>query len=195
MNGAGHVTGYTYNLYTCTEAASITNTISTATYYDYILDSGSYQTDNLNGTIYVRGRAVLYVTSTLNLSGLVIQSGQSLNLYSSAPSASLVGNNSDSTADSFSFWGLPTCTSISLDGYSNFTGTIYAPSADLTLIGPEHYSADFVGASITRAVTLNGHFHFHYDEALRKFGANRGYIVTAWNEMASSEVPHVSSAP
>jgi hypothetical protein len=30
---------------------------------------------------------------------------------------------------------------------------------------------------------MNGHFKFHYDEALASMGPGNGYIVTAWNEI------------
>ncbi len=41
---------------------------------------------------------------------------------------------------------------------------------------------DFVGASVSRTVRMNGHFKFHYDESL-KLLAGRGYIVTDWKEL------------
>jgi hypothetical protein len=41
---------------------------------------------------------------------------------------------------------------------------------------------DFVGATITGSVKMNGHFQFHYDEALKGFGPRRGYAVTSWEE-------------
>ena len=42
---------------------------------------------------------------------------------------------------------------------------------------------DFVGASVTRSVTLNGHYNFHYDEQLEKSGPMRVLVVTSWNEI------------
>ena len=194
-NAGAHVTGYTYNRYTCSSVTSTTNTTTTSTYYDYVLDSGNYQTSDLNGTVYVRGNATLYVTSTLNISALVIKSGASLKLYSAAPSVSLAGNNtanSDGTADSFAFWGMPTVTSISFSGNAGFTGTIYAPNASFTLNGGGNNTIDFIGASITKTTQLNGHFNFHYDEALRRIGPFRGYIVSGWNEMTPNEVPRMT---
>jgi hypothetical protein len=193
-NGGGKVTGYTYISYTCSGVVSSTNTTYTATYYDYVLDNGNYELANLSGTVYVKGAATLYVTDTLNISALVIKqgSGNTLQLYCAAQSASLAGNNtanSDGAAGSFGFWGLPTCTSISFSGNAGFTGTIYAPDADFKLNGGGNNNIDFIGASITKTVTMNGHFNFHYDEALRRIGAFRGYIVSAWNEMGANEVP------
>ena len=193
-NSGDHVAGYTYNRYSCSSITSSTNTTYTATYYDYILDTGNYQVANLSGSIYVRGTATLYVTDTLNMSALAIKPGpgNSLQLYCGAASAALAGNNSansDSTADSFGFWGLPSCTSLSFSGNASFTGTIYAPNADFRLNGGGNNNVDFIGASITKTATMNGHFNFHYDEALRRIGPFRGYIVNAWNEMSPNDVP------
>ena len=199
-DGGGQVTGYTYPGYTCHVVTSTTNTTSIATYYDYILDDGNYQLTDLNGTVYVRGQATLYVTDSLNVTALVINPERSLRLYCAAASASLSGNNtadSDGTADSFSFWGLSSCRDVQLAGNASFTGTIYAPSAGLKLAGGNTnnaISSEFIGASITKTATLDGHLNFHYDEALRKIGPFRGYIVSSWNEMSPAEVPILSVA-
>ncbi len=41
---------------------------------------------------------------------------------------------------------------------------------------------DFVGASVSRTVKMNGHFNFHFDENLARIGPGRGYIPVSWNE-------------
>ena len=161
-------------------------------WYDYILDDGNYQVGNLSGSVYVRGKAQLYVSSSLNMSALVIDPNKKLDLYSAAASPAIAGNtawNSDRTADSFAFWGLPTCTSLSFSGNAGFTGTIYAPKAAFTLNGGGNNTTDFIGASITKNVTLNGHFNFHYDEALAKYGPPRAWLVNSWNESGPQDIP------
>ena len=67
-------------------------------------------------------------------------------------------------------------------GNTAFTGTIYAPTADFQLGGGGNSTYDFVGASITKSVKMNGHFNFHYDENLRRNGMGKGYIPTNWKE-------------
>jgi hypothetical protein len=96
--------------------------------------------------------------------------------------------NGNSTASSFGYWGLPSNTSISMSGNAAFTGTIYAPQALLTLGGGGSTIYDFVGAVITGSVRLNGHYHFHYDEALKEFGPKGGYTVVSWEEASWEEV-------
>ena len=69
-----------------------------------------------------------------------------------------------------------------------FTGALYTPSADFTLGGGGSTTTDFIGAAIVKTVGMNGHYNFHYDEALSKYGPNKGYVVTSWNEMSPGEV-------
>jgi len=52
---------------------------------------------------------------------------------------------------------------------------------------------DFIGASITKTARMNGHFNFHYDEALRVIGPFRGFIVSSWLEVPPTSIPAYSS--
>ena len=93
-------------------------------------------------------------------------------------------NVNPGSALNFEYFGLPTNTSIALSGNAAFTGSIYAPSAALTLGGGGSTTYDFVGSTITATVTMNGHFKFHYDESLARLGPSRGYVVSSWNEIS-----------
>ena len=42
---------------------------------------------------------------------------------------------------------------------------------------------DFIGASVSSTVKMNGHFHFHYDESLGRSGWAQGYVVNSRNEI------------
>ncbi len=180
-------TTYTYPTFAVNYSSYTTNSTTTVTHYDFILDSGNYQIDSLSGSVYVRGEAILYVTSSANLSGIVIKPGKSLKLYSSAPSVTL-GGNDNGLASAFSYLGLPGNTSLDIGGNGEFTGTVYAPNAALTMHGGGNNTVDFTGASITKSVTMNGHFNFHYDEALGRVATGGHYIVTSWNEMSPQDV-------
>jgi len=70
-----------------------------------------------------------------------------------------------------------------------FTGVIYAPSAALSLKGGGNSDQDFSGASVTKTVTMNGHFKFHYDESLGRLNSGGIHRVISWNE-----VPNPASA-
>ena len=182
------ITGYTYAQVTNYSYCTVTNLTSTAvvTSYMNILNDGAYKISNLSGSTYVRGDAKLWVTTGLNVSGIVIAPGASLKLYSGAASVTLSGNgvvNQGGNATNFFFYGLPTCTSISLSGNAGFTGCIYAPNADFTLNGGGNDDKDFIGAGVFKTVKMNGHFCFHYDEQLRKFGPRTGYVINSWLEV------------
>jgi len=185
----GTTTTYSYPTFSATYAAYTTNAAGTATYYDIILGDGNYQLGTLSGSVLVTGSATLLVTDSINISGqggIYINSGASLSLYVSAPTASIGGNgvvNANSSATSFYYFGMPTNTKISLGGNSQFTGGIYAPNADLTMGGGGNDVSDFVGSIVTRSMTLNGHYNIHYDESLEQAGPVRIYVVTSWNEL------------
>jgi hypothetical protein len=190
----GIIKSYTYPVFTYVDNTVATNETVTMTYYDVLItDPGNYELANLNGSIYVSANATLYVTTTLSISTLVIAPPNGkLTLYSKAPSVTLAGNNTANSAGNayaFSFWGLPECTSLTFSGNAGFTGTIYAPNADFTLNAGGNNVIDFIGASITKTARMNGHFNFHYDEALRIIGPFRGFIVSSWLEMLPSSVP------
>jgi hypothetical protein len=112
--------------------------------------------------------------------------GGSLSLYVGAPSVNLSGQgiiNDSGVAKSFSYYGLPTNTKFTLGANASFTGTIYAPQCDFTLGGGGRNTYDYSGACVVKSVTMNGHFQFHYDEALEEVPAVSGYVAIAWDEL------------
>jgi len=54
--------------------------------------------------------------------------------------------------------------------------------ADLTLNGGGNNNG-LIGSSITKTITMNGHYDFHFDQSLLTAGPNRGFITTSWQEM------------
>lgn len=184
------IIGYTFNLitdYSLIGSAATTNMVIKT--YDYVFDTGDYEVDSLTGDVLVRGNARVHVTQTLSFSGtdqLEINMGASLKLYVSAEKASMMGNgvmNYTGRAENMYYYGLPSNTELKMNGNGGFTGVIYAPQAAFTLGGGGSNKMDFVGASVTKTVDMNGHFHFHYDESLEGSGPARGYLITTWNEI------------
>jgi hypothetical protein len=169
-------------------------TIAT-TNYNYVLGPGVQWwlpslSMNGNQTMFIGGGVVtLYVKGDVSISGnayIYIAPGATLKLYVAGPSADVGGSgviNTSGNAINFQYYGLDSNTSLSFQGNSAYTGTIYAPNADFTLGGGGNETYDFVGASVTKTVSMNGHYNFHYDEALARNGPLRDYIVTAWNEL------------
>lgn len=192
------ISSYTYNLITGWTWAKIVSytyytyvqstTAPTATYYDYAMtNSGAYEVGSLTGNVIITApNVVLYVTDSIDTDSITIAPGASVKLYTSAPTVKISGNgvwNEGGYATNFMYYGLPGNTSLTLNGNASFTGTVYAPEADLTLNGSGNNDVDFIGAAVTKTSTLNGHFHFHYDEALRKMGPVSSYAIQTWNEI------------
>jgi hypothetical protein len=157
--------------------------------YTHVLESGNYQLQHFGGNVLIKGHAVLHVTDTLSFSGydsLTIAPGGSLKVYVSAKTASFAGNatwNENGSALNLQYYGLPSNTSVSISGNGSFTGTIYAPEAQLTLNGGGKDTYDFVGASVSKTVRMNGKVQFHYDELLATKGPSQGYIPISWDEI------------
>jgi hypothetical protein len=161
--------------------------------YAYVLNNGNYVMTDLtlqnSDVLFVNGTANLYVTGSINLTGnaqIEIGAKGSLVLYMGGDTATFGGNeivNGAGNALNFVYLGLPTNTTLRFVGNADFTGSIYAPSADFQLGGGGSSPYDFVGASVSNTVQMNGHFNFHYDENLGKSQWGRGYVITSWDEL------------
>ncbi len=171
--------------------------------YNFVLGSGSYEvigSKGLTGNVLVQGDVVLYVPqgSLLNFSGeqkIVIERGASLKLYVGCATATWSGNagiDNRNVSDPvthdigclhFQYFGLPTNKTVSMTGNAEFAGVVYAPDANLTLGGSGAREFDLIGATVTQTVTMNGHMNFHYDEALREWGPDLGYVAISWDEI------------
>ena len=119
-----------------------------------------------------------------------------MSLYSGGTSAKIAGNaivNKSGSADKFIMYCTPTVTSIDFNGNGEFIGVLVAPNAHIDLNGGGHLDNDFMGALIVESVKMNGHFMFHYDEALGKNVANARLLVTSWDEVDPNAVLPVAN--
>ena len=152
------------------------------TLYTYVLGNGNYLSPTLGNKVIVTGNAVLYVTGDIKFTGsdsLEIQPGASLTIYAGGASSQLTAiMNSNTTARSFVYLGLPSNTSLSISGNSALTCAIYAPEADISLKG----GTQVYGSIVARSAVMTGISAFHYDESLVNALPSRGFIITAWNE-------------
>jgi hypothetical protein len=186
------ISGYTYETTTYTYNLVTTNATTQTTTYSYVTGSGNYQVNGLSmsghSDFLVAGDTVLYVNGDFSMSGqstIHILPGASLKVYVNG-NASLSGNgimNLNEDASKFSLYGLPSCTSISLSGNAAFTGTIYAPSAALSLNGGGNNQYDIVGAVVADTASFHGHFAFHYDEKLGRNGGKPQFRIASWSEI------------
>jgi hypothetical protein len=160
--------------------------------YKYVLNNAAaWKLSNLDGSVYVNSPdVILYVTDSVNLANTAdqirIASAGSLSFYVGAPSVKIAGKviiNDSGQAKNFSYYGLPTNTEFALGANAAFTGTVYAPSAVFSLGGGGKNVYDFAGACVVKSVVMNGHFQFHYDEALADIPTTTGYVAISWDEL------------
>jgi hypothetical protein len=161
--------------------------------YQYaFLNSGDYTISSVSGAIYVGTNANvrLRIYGNVSLAGgndeiYIAPVQASLKVYMLGSTFRLTGNgliNPSGNALNFQYFGLPTNTSIQFGGNGDFIGAIYAPQASFSLGGGGNDVFDFIGASVTLNVQMNGHYNFHYDEALKLNGPARGFVPTSWRE-------------
>ncbi len=174
-----------------------TTNIDGATYQYVVTTASNIKIDNLTGTggIYVNAPSNdivnVFITGNVDLKGndliRIVNTGAKLRIYMAGSSFNLSGgawiDNESGVANNFYLFGLQSCTQVGFGGNGNFYGGIYAPNADFTLGGGGADEWDFVGGSVTRTVTMTGHFKFHFDENLAKVGPSKGYIPIAWQEL------------
>jgi len=159
--------------------------------YQYVFTtSGNYKISSVRQGLYVAPKTVvnLYVTDnskpTIIRLGGVGRDAAQLNFYMAGETFSLSGGNivDSGLARNFTYYGLPSNLTIKFSGNASFTGTIYAPSANLVLTGGGEDDYDFVGAAYVKSANLNGHFNFHYDESLLRMGPMKSYVAKNWHE-------------
>jgi hypothetical protein len=179
---------FTYNLY-------VTNSITLTNHYDNVLQADiNYFSTSLTGKTVVLGPNVTLVLSN-GLSGAenitfnytdTIDPG--LTIYAGGTSASISGNqyiNPSGFAGSLLIYCAPSVTSFTLNGNGQFTGVLVAPNADLAMNGGGSSDENFCGSLMVNNIRLNGHFSFHWDEALANMKSNNDarYLVQTWNEI------------
>lgn len=137
-----------------------------------------------NVTIYVAGNISMTGHSSITLGTNVVN----VTMYVAGPTVSIGGNgvqNNTYHASAFSLYGLPSLTSMSLQGNGVFAGTVYAPEAAFSY-GSSGNTGTYVGALVANSVTLGGTSNFHYDESLATTGPARGFIPTGWTEVGAN---------
>jgi hypothetical protein len=147
---------------------------------------------DVKGKVYVEGhvRLLVQTPSKIDLRGgtdvIRVASGtnNSIRIYADCDASYIGGNGvqNDGIAAQFYYFGTDKNTSINYAGNAAFTGVFYAPNAAMTLGGGGSQQIDFSGSAIARDIKLNGNFTFHYDEALKRVGLYKGFVITSWNE-------------
>lgn len=156
----------------------------------YPNNGGNYSISGLVGSIYVSNvNVTLKLTGNATppviwVDGVGTNAGK-LTIYMDGPSFTVSGSSvvDGGNAANLSYYGTTNNTSITFGGNASFTGTLYAPEAAFSLNGGGASVYDFVGAAVLKSVNMNGHFNFHYDEALATSGPKRGFVPNSWEEL------------
>jgi hypothetical protein len=144
---------------------------------------------NIGGGVMVlvtNGPVVLKCAGDFTLSGgsgISIANGASLTAYFTGKTTLSGGGviNGTGYATNCTFYGSPTCTSITYSGSSGFIGTVNAPEAAYTQSG----GSGVIGALIVYSFTQSGGKSLmRYDEALGSPGGSGSvYRVVSWQEV------------
>lgn len=181
-------TWYTYQkiIYSWNDTGYKTN------YYDHVIEvGGSYKASSLDGKkVLVQAPGVTLVLPnglTIGNHELVeIASGANLTIYAGGTTCSINGNgvlNADGKPANLILKCANTVTSFSLNGNAAFCGVLIGPEIFLQMNGGGNDTVDFIGSVMVKKVKMNGHFRFHYDEALGRMPADGRYLITQWDEI------------
>ncbi len=158
--------------------STLTNTSGkvNGTNYTYVITSGNYQSASSfslssSQNVCINGNVVLYFPSGLQISGqayIYITPGSRLTVYLGGQGQLSGGGtiNGSGFATNCAYVGLPSCSSLSFSGNSEYIGTVYAPQAAVQMTGGGSPTVNFIGAVVANAVDISGSYEFHYDQSL-----------------------------
>jgi hypothetical protein len=133
----------------------------------------------------------LYLPAGINYNGnnkLIVGTNATVTIYLGG-NVSMTGNgainNQTQNALNLAIYALPNVNDISFNGNAAFTGTIYAPEANVSFGGGGNTPYDIVGSVDSLGVSFNGHPNFHYDENLARKGPGRGFVPSNWREVVA----------
>jgi hypothetical protein len=147
------------------------------------LTSGTYWFSSINisgnGQLTISGNVKIYVTGPVDAGGNGI-------VNAAAPTNLFIYGTQDPTN------AANVCNSVSIHGNGNFSGAVYAPEADITMVGNGETYGALSGKSVK--FTGSGMGGFHYDEALGNLGSfvtgglttnysTSGYTRFSWREI------------
>lgn len=144
--------------------------------------TGNYtSSDNLH-PMFVTGPSVLYVTGNFTIQGsgyLAILTNASLTLIVGGSTTTVSGGgwiNETGVPANFTYYGLPSNTSITYSGGSDVLGMINAPQASVTISG----GASLDGAAVVNNITISGGSSVHYDTCMATLGS---MVMASWQEI------------
>lgn len=171
----------------------------------YYYDADSINLSSSGATLTITDKVVLRLTntsssfSTSGHGGVTIGSAGYLSVYT-AGNVSLAGNGVSNGVESngtsgiqvdelgqpikFQLWGTKTTgtQTINIAGNGLFSGIIYAPQGDVSIVG----NGAVNGSVVANNITLSGNAKFHYDESLGNFGGGNPFRIGKWKELTTA---------
>ncbi len=130
----------------------------------YTLSEGTYWFSSIsvtgNAKLCLSGAVKIYVTGSVDIGGNGVATANN-----KPPNFLLYGTVDPNNAAN-------KCTSVSIHGNGDFHGAVYAPDADISVVG----NGGVYGALTGNTVSINGNGGLHYDEALGNLGR---FVTTA----------------
>jgi hypothetical protein len=177
---------------------TVTKNGTNAVRYDYafLYNQSSYDVSSLRGSVYVASNVNVTLKVSDNnatISNLMVagtgNSAATLTIYMAGTNFTLSGKTTveNQSATNLCYFGSTNNTSINLtfsvNGTTNFYGTIYAPSANVT--NKDDYNTNFpyafTGAVMAGSIQQVGNLKFHFDDSL--LTTRRRYVVASWHEL------------
>jgi len=151
------------------------------------LASGNYKYDSIglagNKTVTLMGNLDMYITGGISTSGssqIIMAPGSDVDIYFDGD-VNLSGQgiwNQGEDPSALTLYGTGSVSNINLSGNSDFSGAIYAPSADVSLTG----NGDIFGAVVSETMTMSGNGSVHFDVNLKESSPVIGTVIYAWQE-------------
>ena len=169
-------------------------------------DSGQYnnifiQKGETPGIVEISGGdVVLYITGDIHLGEsceLVVKYGSSLTIYLDGDihcrtNSAVNAEYPPEDPKKFQLYGTnDTQQTFDIKAKSDWSGTIYAPNADVTL----YANGDFYGSTVSNNFELKSGGNYHYDEALREVQVDDlgvRFVVKRWYEGNFKSINEVS---
>lgn len=157
------------------------------TNYTYVVGNGDYRMNSVvmsgGQKMIINGKARILVNGLTQLSGpafVYLAPGASVEWYANGQVLWGGGGcvNATGFAKNFSIIGLGT-SPITYSGGTRLVGTIYAPSAAVSMSG----NSDACGAIVANNFTLSGNMGLHYDEALKGDQREGRFLAASWQEI------------
>jgi hypothetical protein len=155
--------------------------------YQYILPSGQWRANKVNGAVYVSGDAILTVTDAIDLKqsgdAVTVASGASLKLYMLGTTANIGGGgvvNETGFPINFQYFGGPNNQEVNILT-PQLSGLIYAPNAMLVLGGKFQPSLEMLGAIVAKNMRVQGKFILHFDQSVQSIKSPI-FKLASWEE-------------